>query len=242
MSEIEPRGDKFEQGIFWELYKDLERQFEGFLEYVPYLEQNENTYSFKLLNLILSVGGHVDSAFKEMARYPFFSNNDDCRKILEKLRRSGENIEKGDRPIPVSVRLCLKAFEKPYQLSQKRVMFKRLPKWEKVQPFKPHDRKTNAPEWWGIYNGLKHDVSVNMRKANLQTTMNALASAFLMNVIHVPGYTWLYQHGIAKPSLRGAAIFTADVKNVKDKIEEFVREGKEYFWGFVETPLFIYPA
>jgi len=45
--------DNFEKGIFWELYGDLERQFENFLDYVPYLEANENTYSFKLLNLIL---------------------------------------------------------------------------------------------------------------------------------------------------------------------------------------------
>jgi len=46
--------DNFEKGIFWELYKDLERQFQNFLEYVPYLPGNETVYSFKLLNLILS--------------------------------------------------------------------------------------------------------------------------------------------------------------------------------------------
>lgn len=50
------RRDKFGNGIFWELYKDLERQFQTFLEYTPYLEGNENVYSFKLLNLILSIG------------------------------------------------------------------------------------------------------------------------------------------------------------------------------------------
>jgi len=234
--------DNFEKGIFWELYKDLERQFQNFLEYVPYLNGNENVYSFRLLNLILSIGGHVDSAFKEMARYPLFSDNHDCKKILEKLRKSADNVEKGGRPLPVSIRLCLKAFDKVYKLSKKKVMFKRLPKWEKVQPFKPHNRKTNAPEWWGIYNGLKHDVSINIRNANLQITMNALASAFLLNVIHIPGYIWLYHYGVAKPSLRGAAYFTADVEKAREKIEEFAREEKEYFFGFVETPLFIYPA
>jgi len=36
--------DNFENGIFWELYKDLERQFQDFLEYVPYLSGNEKAY------------------------------------------------------------------------------------------------------------------------------------------------------------------------------------------------------
>lgn len=49
--------DNFENGYFWELYNDLERQFITILEYVPYLEGNETTYSFKILNLILGIGG-----------------------------------------------------------------------------------------------------------------------------------------------------------------------------------------
>ncbi len=69
MSDNDHKIDKFEIGNFWELYKDLERQFEDFLEYVSYLEGNEETYSFRLANLILGIGGYVDSAFKEMARY-----------------------------------------------------------------------------------------------------------------------------------------------------------------------------
>jgi hypothetical protein len=62
----------FENGGYWEYYRDLERQFENFLEFVPYLSGNENTYSFRLANLILAIGAHIDSAFKEMARYSEF--------------------------------------------------------------------------------------------------------------------------------------------------------------------------
>lgn len=36
----------FENGGFWEYYKDIEHQFENFLEYVPYLKGNKGTYSF----------------------------------------------------------------------------------------------------------------------------------------------------------------------------------------------------
>jgi len=65
----------FENGGYWEYYKDLERQFESFLEYVPFLDGNENTYSFRLANLILSIGAHIDSAFKEVAKTQPFTPN-----------------------------------------------------------------------------------------------------------------------------------------------------------------------
>jgi len=137
--------DNFEKGIFWELYGDLERQFENFLDYVPYLEANENTYSFKLLNLILSIGGHIDSAFKEMARYSEFSNNEDCGKILELLEKSEENLKEGKAPITVPIWLPVKAFEKEYKISTRTIIFKRLPEREDIIPFKPHNPKINAP-------------------------------------------------------------------------------------------------
>lgn len=178
--------DNFEKGVFWELYKDLERQFENFLEYVPYLEGNESVYSFKLLNLLLGIGGHVDSAFKEMARYPEFSGNDDCKKILDLLKESEESIKEGKAPKTVPIWLSLRAFEKEYELSQKKIMFKRIPEREDVIPFTPSDLKTKAPEWWEIYNSLKHDVGENLPKANLKNTLYALAGAFLLNVIHIP--------------------------------------------------------
>ena len=63
----------FENGGYWEYYKDLERQFENFLDYVPYLEGNENTYSFRLANMILTVGAHIDSALKKIAEDSIFS-------------------------------------------------------------------------------------------------------------------------------------------------------------------------
>lgn len=127
--------DKFENGNFWELYKDLERQFADFLDYVPYLEGNENTYSFRLANLISGLGGHVDSTFKEMARYPKFCDNEECEEILTLIGKSENSVEQGRAPITIPIRLLLKAFEKEYQLTKKRVIFKRLPEREEILPF-----------------------------------------------------------------------------------------------------------
>lgn len=235
----EKTEDKFEMGIFWELYKDLERQFENFLEYVPYLEQNENTCSFKLLHLLLSVGGHVDSAFKEMARCPSFHANRYCKKIFEKLKQSEENVMKGEPPIPISIKLSLKAFEEEYKLSRRKVIFKRVPENKEVTPFKPYNPRTSAPMWWDVYNRLKHDVSLKIKEANLQTALNALAGAFILNVNHSPAVVWLLESGFLKVSLRGVGRVGKFV-TTKERLITFIKDRQMMTVGYAETPLFIY--
>lgn len=224
-------GDNFSDGIFWELYKDLERQFQDFLGYVPYLDGNENVYSYRLLNLILGIGGHVDSAFKEMARYPAFSNNSYCKEILELLKKG--------KIVPIT--LPLKAFETEYKLSQKVVIFKRLPDREEVIPFKPRSARTQSPNWWKIYNGIKHDVGVNIKEANLQNIRDALAGAFLLNVIHKPSILRLYDHNILKtriPFTSRPGKYT--LTDVPRHILQDIVERNQRFSGDVETSLFKY--
>jgi hypothetical protein len=116
----------FENGGYWEYYKDLERQFENFLESIPYLSGNENTYSFRLANLILAIGAHIDSAFKEIARYPEFSTKYPL--ILKK--ESGE-------PRKPTIRDYYDLGVE-YTLPQRKVMFKRLPEGEPVVPFQQY--------------------------------------------------------------------------------------------------------
>lgn len=212
---------------------DLERQFKNFLEYVPYLDGNEKTYSFKLLNLILSIGGHVDSALKEMARYPDFSNNPTCKKIVEKLHESENSIKSGRPPLTIAIGLCLEAFEKEYEISKKRVIFKQSAEKMEIIPFEPSTVKSKIPDWWRVYNGLKHDVTVNIKEANLQNALKALASAFLLNVIHKPAISVLNERGVFKPALKGGAYFTGDPK-------KYLEKNKVMNIGFVETNIFIF--
>ena len=170
----------FENGGFWEYYKDLENQFQNFLEYVPYVKGNENTYSFKLLSQILSIGGYIDSAFKEMARFPKFSENEICINILRRAEQRLGIIKSG-----------VEAFDNLYKISTRIVTFRFIPERVDIQPFKCTD---TIPEWWDFYNELKHDVGINLEKANLKNTRDALAAAFLLNAVHFPSLYRLYQH------------------------------------------------
>lgn len=236
------RADYFENGIFWDLYLDLERQFLHFLDYVPYLNSNEEVTSFRLLNLILSIGGYVDSSFKEMARYSGFAENQGCKDILDILEKSEKRLSEGRPPIPVSFTSALKTFEEIYSLSARVVIFKRSPNFERLVPFMPYNPVTLTPKWWDVYNGLKHDVGVNMKDANLKNARDSIACAFLVNAVHMPSYLRFYETQMLK--LHKAGYYTVSDEEEKrasarDTLTTWwLSEEKGY--GYIETNLFIF--
>lgn len=228
----------FENGGFWELYKDLERQFEDFLTYVPFLDGNEKAYSFKLLNLILSIGGHVDSAFKEMAKYSDFAKDPECKKIVDLVKKS----ERGEFAI-VRITDPIAAFERLYGICGEKILFKRLPQRELIQPFKPRGKVVGSPKWWSTYNEVKHHVAFNLEKANLENTLNALAGAFLLNVRHIPAAIRLFDFGLLRMSWVAKSRGKVAYENFLRKDFMRILKNKELLQNstfFVETPLFFY--
>jgi hypothetical protein len=183
----------FKNGGFWEFYKDLERQFEEFLTYVPYTEGNEETYSFRLANLLLSIGAHIDSALKEIAKYPDFQSK--YPKMLNPIGKDGKTRYPTIKDYyPIS---------EEYKLPQQVAVFKCLPSRQNVLPFEKYLRKSgkgNTPYWWKHYNNVKHNVNENFKDAKLETVRDALAGAFLLNVVHVPASERLSDYGLLKPN------------------------------------------
>ena len=216
--------DAFEKGLFWELYVDLERQFLAYLDYVPYLKGNERTYSFKLLNLALSIGGYIDSFFKEMVRYGEFTDEDcieKCNEIKE-LMSAGKSID---------IYMPINAFEKEYSFSKTKVVFKCLPQRKGMTPFALRPNGNNIPTWWSFYNDLKHDLSVNLKKANLKNTRDALAGAFILNAVHKPSIFRLHKYGLLK--MRYGVLLNDN--QLKDQLTN-----NQTPPGLIETNLFIY--
>jgi hypothetical protein len=221
--------DNFETGYFWEYYMDLERQFIEFMNYVPYLKGNENIYSFRLANLVLAIGAHIDSAFKEMAKY--------------------SEIKAKYPPLPRRPTMFHYHFlVEEYELANRRVKFKGLPKRENLRPFerfykyedKKGKEKLNCPEWWNVYNGVKHEFSDNFKDANFMNTRDALAGAFLLNVVHKPAIIRLYEYGVAKYKYRRyIAEYDTEVATSLGEIRDMVK-GTIYPSIVVETNLFIF--
>jgi hypothetical protein len=193
---METIRDNFRNGYFWEYYLDLERQFIDFTKYVPYLEGNENVYSFRLLNLTLAIGAHIDSAFKEMFRFPDFSKK--YPEILKKVKAQKATIRD------------YLSIGKEYCLSERKVFFKKLPKNEVVFPFKQFETGA-SPEWWTTYNKIKHEFSSNFEKSTLKNARDALAGAFLLNVVHKPAILRLFEYGVAKPKYESWSVEEGDI-------------------------------
>jgi hypothetical protein len=184
----------FEMGQMWTVYNDVEKELMGFLDYVPPAPEHNKVYSFKLLRLLLQIGGYVDTAFKEMAFHSDFNGDVNCIKIREKATKGRT----------VSINLFREAFEPIYKLSKKTVYVRSLEFFEDlpivVDGFNPFaqfgDGKT--PQWWKAYNEVKHDWLKNLKRANLENALRALGGAFLLNVVHVPSLLELASRGIAE--------------------------------------------
>ena len=189
--------DAFGLGQMWNTYRDMEDQFVNYLEYVPLTSDHKMVYSSKLLRLMLQLGGYVDTAFKEMA---FCDNFDTVEGCLEIRKHADKNKI-------ISFDYYLKTFEPFYQLSRKNVVVKALGNFsyrpvlvDMVQPFKIETKKI-TPKWWQAYNGVKHDMIKNVRKANVENTLSALGAAFLLNAVFEPSVISLLKEDVATAHL-----------------------------------------
>ena len=184
----------FEHGQMWNTYRDMEDQFTNYLEYVPLTSDHKQVYSSKLLRLMLQLGGYVDTAFKEMAFCSSFDGNNDCLEIRKKAEKNRI----------ISFDFYLKTFEPIYQLSKKGVAVKGLGAFlyrpvliDRFLPFKTEPKKT-TPKWWQAYNGIKHDMIRNLKKANVENTLSVLGGAFLLNAIFEPSLISLLKENVAR--------------------------------------------
>jgi len=171
----------------------MENQFANYLEYVPFTSDHKMVYSSKLLRLMLQLGGYVDTAFKEMA---FCSNFDNVKECLEIRKKADKN-----RIVPFD--FYLKTFEPFYKLSKKPVVVKALGNFsyrpvlvDMIKPFSVEPKKI-TPKWWQAYNGVKHNMIKNIRKANLENTLSALGAAFLLNAVFEPSVISLLKEEVA---------------------------------------------
>ena len=202
---------------------DLERQFVEYLNYVPYLKGNEKTYSFRLANIILSIGSHIDSAFKEIAIFPEFFN-----KYPNMLKPKDEH---GDPRFPEIIDYY--PINSEYSLSERKIMFKVIPKREPIKPFETYKEKgKTVPPWWTNHNKIKHNFNKdNFRLANLLTARDAIAGAFLLNVVHKPAIYRLNEYGLLRPKYQQEPI-------KQYHIGDYLKNSKPP--AFIETEVFFY--
>ena len=163
------------------MYLDLEKEMADFLSYVPLEKSHSEVYSPKLVKIILQVGPEILNAFNLA-----IGNINPTAKIDEMFGMSDlsndlsalwtEEAELRSKKQSLSFKkyyafLEKYGFNKPskaeVQLREKNSLI--------LTPF-----KEDFPNWWAVYNSLKHDKYNNLSSATLFTTLMCLGALFWM--------------------------------------------------------------
>jgi hypothetical protein len=236
---LKAKMNTFDDGFFWNNYKSIEFDFLEFLEFVPYHKSNLKVYSPKLTGLLLQIGGYIDSAFKDMANY--FNTNAEYRKKDGTLGRCKTS------KIIANVKDAYCVFETVYSLSSNNGghMIAKLDFGDvELHPFQGFSSVFKSPEWWSAYNKVKHQYSLHYEKASLNNVLEALAGAFLLNVVHYPSIELLWQLGILIGGLRAGKGFTETILD-ESTLDSFMQKPVTELQHLnidvrAETPLFLY--
>lgn len=232
-----PFKPTFENGFFWNNYRSIESDFLRFLEYTPYCPSNKKMYSPKLTGLLLQIGGYVDSAFKEMAKY--------FRPYAYKKKRNTR--AKRVRPI-VNIVDAFAVYETVYILSLnnggKLIAKLELVADKELYPFASFSSNYQGPQWWEAYNEVKHNYSLHIRKASIDNVLDGLAGALLLNIIHYPSIKLLWGLGNLITGVKTQTGF-AELHLTQEQIDKYISSAASKFEppniGIrVETPLFLY--
>lgn len=138
---------------YWNYYKHIEDQFMETNKYVYFDKDNFNVYSYAYISLLLIIGSEVDVLFKEICGYP-----DEKNKNMGNYKQD--------------------VFNKIPDLDKQEVEIAYF--GLKILPFKDLT-SPNGMTWWKNYNSVKHNRQTNIKLANLETVLIALAALFLLN-------------------------------------------------------------
>ncbi|MDQ1280053.1 MAG: hypothetical protein QG670_1315 [Thermoproteota archaeon] len=180
----------FEKGTCWTLFEDMEHELIHFFEYSPYTDDNSNVVSPKLLALIMQVCEYIEATFREMTKFEGFKNIREFKKM--------QSFEiKGYKKY--NLKLAKEAFESIYHLSSngKGEIIAKLEIGEKyLVPFSSLAQdKDMKPDWWQAPSNKTKNWLKSLEKANADNALQALAGAFLLNVVHYPSIKRLWLIG-----------------------------------------------
>jgi hypothetical protein len=187
------------------MYCSLEDRMEDFLDYVPLDQAHLNVYSLELVSIILETGPEILSSF-DLIVFPnqtrFIDHFTEARKKLlekEKSLRKNQSLTFTDYS---------SFLNKSMSLNTKTIEIVGLNAY--TLPF-----KEDYPEWWNVYNKLKHDKYSNLKKATLKNALKALGALCLLKDYYVEGVP-------AMDDRLGSSLFgyVYDVETIRDQLIE----------------------
>jgi hypothetical protein len=171
----------FQGGAAWHTFENLEKDFVEVTRYVALSPDNDSAWSEKIAQLLLVTGSTVDSVFNEM-------------RTSTLLPQTAGVISLRNNPEP-NIGSYRDVYEPLYQLSSVELVAKYgLSDYGTIKPFDPFSPGNN-PQWWNIYNEVKHGFFQNMWKAQLRFLVYGLGGLFALNVLHKDSQQYLLKIG-----------------------------------------------
>jgi hypothetical protein len=192
--------DPFERGKVWFIYNKLEKEFIETTSYVALEIAHKEVWSEKYGELLIKIGGAVGSFFDLMIESksldPEQKIKDLRAKIQAERQKSMAKQKKSKKKLEWNPTMgdYRRAFSQVFQLSAIEVEASYgLTNYGKLKPFEGF--RTRPPIWWDSYNKVKHQFFEQIeQKATLQNALGALASLFVLNILHKESQEYLVKY------------------------------------------------
>lgn len=163
-------------GDTYEHYQIIEQDFIDFIRVVPLDEEyHMKVYSPLLRDIIIRSCVQIEVFFKEWGKYEC-SDYQDCELAKKYNRINKKTQDKGG--------VKNWSFGDYYTFKErflKKGFLHVRPLNESVTPFEKWTSKKNPPNWWKVYNLIKHDGINANKEATLEIALESLAALFLLH-------------------------------------------------------------
>ncbi|GHC66176.1 hypothetical protein [Ulvibacter litoralis] len=196
--EFHSKGGVFGNGETYELYQIIEQDFIDFIKIIPINDPDHfKVHSPILQDIIVRSCVQIEFFFKEWAKYSYSKFVDsDLLEKYQKIKKS-TGLETGARAWNF---IDYFPFLK-YEMISKKIYVRPLEKH--IEPFKDWTNPKKTPNWWNVYNGIKHDGINTKKEANLKMALESLAALFLVHCNNKFSHAYLRQFTINQVMAKG---------------------------------------
>lgn len=176
LCDFHSKGGVFNSGETYDLYQIIEQDFINFIKIVPINDpEHLKVHSPILQDIIIRSCVQIEFFFKEWAKFEYrqFPNSS----LVKKFNKIDKKTKK-----PKGARNWNFPDYFPFvesQLQNKKIYVRALENY--IQPFAKWSKPELRPDWWNVYNGIKHDGINTKKEANLEMALYALAGLFLLH-------------------------------------------------------------
>lgn len=154
--------------LYWNVYKNLERELLQLAEYIHIDDSQMNVYSMKIADLLIRTAVEIEALSKEL-----FSLN------------GGTCVRGRDLYFDTD---CLKFLDDMWHVEKKQVIIASpyiyLSEGARILvPFEKCSQRGKG-RWKKAYQSVKHDRTKNLTKGNIKNSIEALAALYLLNIYY----------------------------------------------------------